>query len=356
MKRIILDKIGSSTKNIGLPTEVRVSEEIIAETGYVLAGRICGTKTVYNEVENCSGRFIRLHEGDILAGVLGHRDALKGYSGRVPEKIAVGDKLQVLNLGAVVGECTSENADVGKPFDFEVLGSILVFPEFQSRRGELAHVKHHGKGNLAAGLPGHKVPVIYVAGTCMHAGKTSAAARIIRGLRNSGIRVGACKLTGVSLLRDTLEMIDYGAFQALSFIDGGIVTTDAKTAAPTAHRVLGSLIEAGSQVIVAELGDGIMGTYGVKEILADQALMNLASVLVLCANDPVGAWGAVEILRDKYSLIPQVISGPTTDNLAGIRFIEEELGVKAINAQKNSSELCKTILALIEAKNSPVIK
>ncbi|MCI5065014.1 hypothetical protein MRY87_04750 [bacterium] len=347
MKRITLDKISSSTKNIGLQREVRISEEIIAESGYVLAGRIHGVKATYNDIENCSGRMIRLHAGDVLAGTLGHRDALKGYSGRVPSSIRVGDRLQVLNLGGVIGECTSSNPEVGKPFDFEVLGSIQIFPQFESRKGEHAHVAHHSTLRKKTPSGGNsfqsKVPVIYIAGTCMHAGKTSAAVTIIRNLKNMGKKVGACKLTGVSLLRDTLEMSDYGADWARSFIDLGVVTTDKENAVSTAYQVMHSLIDDGAEVIVAELGDGILGTYGVKEILADAGLMGLKSIFLLCANDPVGAWGGSEILQKSYGFSPDIISGPTTDNLAGIDYIEKELGIRAINARKDSEGLAQHI-------------
>lgn len=357
MRRIVLDKISSSTKNVGLSREVRITDEIIAKPGYVLAGIIHGEKTTYNTIENLSGRMIRLHEGEILAGTLGHRDALHGYSGRVPEKIAVGDRLQVLNLGGVIGECTSANPQVGKPFDFEVLGSILVFPHFESRQGEPAHVAQHGALTPKEGAQGfsRKVPVVFVAGTCMQAGKTTTCARIIRGLKTSGFTVGACKLTGVSLLRDTLEMEDYGADTAHSFIDAGVVTTDGNSAVPTAHLLFQTLIDEGVDIIVAELGDGILGTYGVKQILADSALMDMATVLVLCANDPVGAWGGVEILKERFGLCPQIISGPTTDNLAGIQYIEGELGVRAINARKNTDELMAYINQCVKEKSSPQI-
>lgn len=358
MRRIVLDKISSSTKNVSLSREVRITDEVIAKPGYVLAGKIHGEKTTYNEIENLSGRLIRLHAGEILAGTLGHRDALHGYSGRVPEKISVGDRLQVLNMGGVIGECTSANPQVGMPFDFEVLGSILVFPQFESRQGEPAHVAQHGA--LQAPVGGEiqfsrDIPVVFVAGTCMQAGKTSACARIIRGLKNSGLTVGACKLTGVSLLRDTLEMEDYGADTAHSFIDAGVVTTDSTSAVPTAHLLFHTLIEEGVDVIVAELGDGILGTYGVKEILADTKLMQMANTFVLCANDPVGAWGGVELLKERFGLRPQIISGPTTDNLAGINYIERELGIRAINARKNTEELISFTNQCIQERTTPCL-
>lgn len=348
MKRIQADKIASATINLKLEKDLRLGTEIISEAGYVLAGRIHGTKSVYNTLEDCSGRMIPINEGDIVVGVLGHRDALKGYSGRVPESVSVGDTLQILNLGGVIGECTSNNPKVGAPFDFEVLGSVLVFPEFGSRKGAPAHVKKNSRRKLAEHPPKKRVPVVYVAGTCMQAGKTSAAAQIIKGLRKKGLRVGACKLTGVSLLRDTLEMVDYGAEWACSFIDAGIVTTDAHSAVASARTILSTLVEDGAEVIVAELGDGILGTYGVKEILAEKDLMEHNQAMVLCANDPVGAWGAVELLRDRFNLKADIISGPTTDNLAGIRYVETELGAKALNARSHPVELANEIYRLTE--------
>ena len=341
MNTVTLDKIASVTKNIGLSNDVTLSDKIIPEAGHVVVGRIHGVKTAYNQLENCDGRFVQIHRGDIVAGVLGHRNALRGYSGKVPELIAVGDTLQVLNLGGVVGKHTSGNPKVGKPFDFEVLGSVLL--EKADGDKEHAHIQKHSVSPLSDEEPSTPIPIIYVAGTCMQAGKTSAATSIIRGLRDKNIKVGACKLTGVSLLRDTLEMLDYGATHALSFMDDGIVTTSSVNAADSARRVIHTLMRKDVEVIVAELGDGILGSYGVKEILADAQLLNYATTFILCANDPVGAWGGVEILKHTYQVTPDVICGPTTDNLAGVKYIEEELGIKAINARVSSKALTESV-------------
>ena len=87
MYRYLADKISSSTKNVSLTREIRVDSAVIPESGYLIAGRIRGEKSVYNTIENCDGRMVRLHKGDIVVGTLGHRNALHGYSGVVPEKI-----------------------------------------------------------------------------------------------------------------------------------------------------------------------------------------------------------------------------------------------------------------------------
>ena len=325
-----------------------MSSDVIAKEGYALACRVLNNKSTYNTLEDPLGRMVRLHEGDIMVGVLGSRNALHGYSGVVPEQLAVGDTIQILNLGGVLGRCTSVNPEVGRPFDVEVLGSVLVFPEFQSREGVPAHIQMNALRDTGALATANRVPVVFVAGTCMNSGKTLASCHLVRALERKGIIVGACKLTGVALLRDVLEMTDYGAAFGVSFIDAGIPSTTAATAVSTARALVENLIAKGAQVIVAELGDGIMGEYGVQHILRDEVVMSFSRALVLCASDPVGAWGGVEILRERFNLRPQVISGPVTDNAVGTTFIETQLGVPGINARLNSDALGELVFSTIE--------
>jgi hypothetical protein len=335
--RLWVDKIASSTRNVALRREIRVVPEITADEGYIVVARACGEKSVYNQLEDVHGRMVTLHDGDVIVGVLGHRNALNGYSGVVPEAVNPGQRLQLLNLGGVIGQCTSANIDVGPPLDAEILGAVLTFPDFCSRAGVPAHIRMNAIPCSRGDLP--EVPVIYVAGTCMNSGKTSAACRLVRQLAMRGKAVGACKLTGVSLRRDTLQMSDYGAKWAVSFTDAGIVSTCAETAVTVAHGLIRHLAEAGAEVIVAELGDGILGDYGVAPILADRELMARAAAIVMCANDPVAAWGAKQVMAQQFGLAIDVVSGPTTDNLVGTRFVEAELGLTAINARTHGPAL-----------------
>ncbi|MEW6253171.1 MAG: hypothetical protein AB1716_21240, partial [Planctomycetota bacterium] len=312
--------------------------------GYIVAGRVRGEKSVYNQLEDGHGRMVVLHDGDVIAGVLGQRNALHGYSGYVPETLAIGDVLQVLNLGGVIGRCTSQNPDLGPPFDFELLGSVLVFPDFEDRSGVPAHIGMHALAPHA-GPFASETPVVFVAGTCMNSGKTSAACQLIRQLARRGSAVAGCKLTGVSLRRDTLQMLDHGARWAVSFTDAGIVSTTPANATGVARTLLAHLAQAGAEVIIAELGDGLLGEYGVAEILAAPDLAAAASVLVLCANDPVGAWGAQQLLRDRFRLRIDVVAGPTTDNAVGTRYIRDQLSLAALNARTHGKELGEFVAA-----------
>ena len=348
--KVRLDKIASSTRNAQLPREVTLTDQIVAREGSILAVRALERKSTYNELEDVHGRMATVNEGDVIVGVLGERRALHGYSGVVPERVVVGDTLHLLNLGGVIGLCTSANPDVGPPCRVEVLGQVLSFPHLGERRGVPATIRTN------ALPPSERVegsaPIIYVAGTCMNAGKTFACCEIIRGLTRRGLKVGAAKLTGVSLRRDTLKMEDVGAIRAFNFNDAGIVSTRPESAPPVARGLIRALNDPAlgdrPDVLVIELGDGIMGEYGVYEILKEADLVAHARAFVMCANDPVGAWGAAEFMEKDLGIRLTVVTGPTTDNAVGRTFIEKRLGLPAVNARTAGDALAQVVLDAIQ--------
>ncbi|OGR95599.1 MAG: hypothetical protein A2V88_14085 [Elusimicrobia bacterium RBG_16_66_12] len=335
--KVTLDKIASTTRNARIPREVLLSDEIPAQEGMVLAVRVHGTKTVYNTLEDVHGRMIGLNDGDIIAAVLGARRALRGYAGHVPETVKVGDRLDILNLGGVVGRCTSVNLEIGKPLQAEVLGQILSFPHLGERVGVPASIR---TGAVAWSDRLEKsAPIVYMAGTCMNAGKTFACGEIIRYLARKGYRVCGAKLTGVSLMRDTMSMVDRGAVKSMSFTDLGVVSTTGAVSVPVAKGLINALNKEEPDCLVIELGDGILGEYGVQEILHDAELMQAASMHIMCANDPVSAWGAVELFNTRFKRKVDLICGPATDNAVGKEFIEGQIGVRALNARIEYEDL-----------------
>jgi hypothetical protein len=348
--RVRLDRISSSTRNAGLSPEVIVGDEIIAAEGYVLAVRILEDKSTYNTVEDVSGRMVSLRAGDVLAGVLGTRRALRGYAGVVPAHIAAGDTIEVLNLGGILGRCTSVNPDIGPPFQAEVLGAILAFPELGDRVGRPAHIRDHAVP--PADVLESRVPVVYVAGTCMNAGKTVAATELVRGLARGGLRVAAAKLTGVSLMRDALCMLDAGAVAALTFNDVGIASTHPGVTVSTAKGIFNRLAQVKPDAIVAELGDGILGEYGVQDILRDGELTAVGAAYVLAAPDPVACWGAAELMQREFDLPITAITGPATDNEVGQVYITTGLGLPAHNARRDAAGLLGVVRQALESWES----
>jgi hypothetical protein len=100
-------------------------------------------------------------------------------------------------------------------------------------------------------------------------------------------------------------------------------------------------------VIVFELGDGILGAYGVEAILDAPDIRQALTAVVLSANDPVAAWGGVKLLRERFGIEPAVVTGPSTDNSVGVDIIREQLGVPAFNAMTNGAALGDCVISAV---------
>ena len=346
MKTIIVDKIASVAQSCNLSRELRISPDIACEEGVVLAVEILTDKANYNTLELNSGRMAKVARGDVVVGALGHRKALFGYSGHLPTELKPGDVIQMLNIGGVLGVCTSVNPEKGKPFDCRVLGVVLQFPFLGERIGVPAKVGLK-KLDMAAALDTAGVPVVALAGTCMEAGKTAAACAIIARMRHRGLSIDAFKATGVSLRRDILAMEDSGARRSMIFTDLGIVTTTAASGPALTRVMLNEMASGKPDVIVFELGDGLLGAYGVEAILNDEAIRDSLTAVVLSANDPVAAWGGVKLMRERFGIEPCVVTGPATDNAVGVDIIRDQMGVAAFNAMTSGAALGDFVITAV---------
>lgn len=345
MRRITVNKIASVAARLDLRKQVVLGQTIPATTGTVIAGRVLTSKNAYNKLEDVGGRMTELRPGDVIIGALGERHALHGYSGQVPASVAVGDRLQLLNIGGVLGVGATPAPGLGAPHEIEVLGSVQRFDGLERSVGQPANIADAAWERSP--LPEQMPPVLTLLGTAMDAGKTTAAAVIIGGMTRRGLRVAAGKLTGVSLRRDILQMADAGAEPVSLFTDFGVVTSSPENAPPTARAILAHLAEAEPDVIVLEMGDGLLGTYGVQAILDAPDLRQAMTATVLCAQDPVGAWGAQQLLAHEHDTCAALVSGPVTDNPVGRSFCEEHLGLAAHNALLAPEELVDACLAAL---------
>jgi hypothetical protein len=350
MRTVVVDKIASVTQACGLSHEIRISPEIPCEEGLALVVEILNSKANYNTLELTSGRMAKVVRGDIVVGALGHRKALFGYSGHIPEKLVPGDVIQMLNIGGVLGICDSATPDKGKPFDCRVLGTVLTFPYLGERIGVPAKVGYK-QLQYDAPLEARGVPVVALAGTCMEAGKTAAASAIISRMRHRGLVVDAFKATGVSLRRDIMAFEDAGARRTMLFTDLGIVTTTAKCGPALTRTMLTEMASGQPDAIVFELGDGLLGTYGVQSILQESDIKRALTAVVLSANDPVAAWGGVKLLRERFGIEPCAVTGPATDNQVGVEIIREQMQVEAFNAVSSPAQLGDYIIGSLGLRN-----
>ena len=335
-RKIRLDRIGSATSPARLNNIVEVSEDCVADEGTIVVCRALGERKVYGELELPSGRMAKVVSGNIVAGVLGARQALHGYMGEPPKTLKAGDTLSLLNIGGVTGVVSSASKALGMPIPMQVLGVVV-------RNGKPVNIRDYALP-AAGPLRPDGPPLLMVLGTCMNSGKTYAATEVIRLMSHNGVRIAAGKLSGVGALKDVLGMGDNGAIAISSFLECGHPSTvNVKDLAATARSVVTHLEKANPDLIVLELGDGIIGGYNLGSILNDKSILARTKARILCANDLVGAWGGVNFLTD-LGHRPQVVSGPVTDNAVGTSYIERELKIRSANA-RNEPVVLTQILA-----------
>lgn len=338
------DKTGSAVSLLGLPKTVAVVADCAnPRAGDVVVVRALTDSATYNQLELPTGRLAKINPGDVIIGVLGRRRALKGFVGDVPESVKRGDHLHLLNMGGVIGLCTGHHSSLSDAITLEVIG--LACDE-EGRVLNIADVALPLRANLD-----ETAPLVLVAGTCMNSGKTYAATELIKQATRAGLRVAAAKLSGVACLRDTLNMADHGALMTASFLDCGLPSTvgAGDLLAPVAKAIIARLNESAPDLIVIELGDGILGGYAVDSVFDDEQLRAATAAIVFCASDYVGAWGGIELFR-RRGIKVDVIAGSVTDSQMGEDYIESEFNVPAGNARRDGARLFHLIESKLESR------
>lgn len=338
-----VDKIASTVALCQLSSPVTVSPYVIAQHGYAVAVKALEEKPHYNQVECIDGVFRTIRKGDVLVGALGERHALKGYSGKIPRHVEPGDWLNILNLGGIIGKSMSEPPELGPALRVEVLGAVMV-----ERNDQWVHARIQDGALEHAESMADSAPLVVVSGTAMDTGKTLAASRIVQGLAEKGLEVAATKLTGASLMRDVQKMREHGAMAAATFTDAGVVCSTEGDMAPVAKGILQHLNDENPDVVVVEMGDGFVGYYGVDDLLLDREIQRFTKAHVVAASDLAGAWAAEQMFTQRYRAPITAITGPVTDNDVGRRYIENRLGVGAINARQSPNHLTERVHQAIE--------
>jgi hypothetical protein len=337
VKVVEADKVGSVVSGLALGRTLAVAGgRRRARVGDAVVVRALTDSATYNQLELPSGRLAKINPGDVLVGALGSRRALKGFVGDVPEWAAEGDRLHLLNMGGVVGCCTGHHSSLSDAIEVEVVGFVV---------DEAQRVRNIADGALALRdtLPEGCAPLVVVAGACMNSGKTLAATELVRQATRAGWRVAAGKLSGVACLRDTLNMADHGAVSVASFLDCGLPSTvGVGDLAPVAKAIIARLNESAPDLVVIELGDGILGGYSVDSVFDDAELRGAIAAVVFCASDYVGVWGGVELFK-RRGLGVDLVAGSVTDSRMGEEFIEREFGVPAGNAKRDGARLFELI-------------
>src|ERR1043166_4956706 len=162
-QQIEVDKIGSATSPLKLSRAITiVTDQQAARAGDVVVVRVLTDNATYNMLELPTGRLAKVNPGDVLVGVLGRRRALKGFVGDVPETVAAGDELHLLNMGGVIGSCSGHHSSLNDAIKVEVLGRATDSAGTIRNIADTALPLREALGATA--------PLVVIAGACMNRG------------------------------------------------------------------------------------------------------------------------------------------------------------------------------------------
>lgn len=302
-----------------------ISAEAVPRSGwamgdYVLAEVVGDPRGRF--VEAARGRMIELAEGDLLIGALGSRFATLEATGSWED---VGDDglMELLSGGGLLGRCRSLSTLLPDLARLQYLGHVLEGGERRTMSDCVPAPEQ--EEDLRA-------PLVLITGTSMSAGKTTAAKVVIRRLKHMGLSVLGAKLTGAGRYRDILAMSDAGADRILDFVDAGLPST---YCAERAYRealtsMLGGMASHAVDVVVVEIGASPLEPYNGE--IAISAIRDLIAVHILCASDPYAVAGALQA----YELVPDLVTGTTSNTEAGVQLVERLTGLRAVDLRKES--------------------
>ena len=307
-------KIGSVLKHVNNIANYDIADDVVSKIGSIVAVKVISVNQNYNKLELSSGRNVELSEGDIVIGVLGNRLASTGMCGYVPEELNKFDKINLLNLGGVIGLSKDHNVLLGSATECELLGSV------SDTSGKLLNLKDFI--TIDKDTSDINKPLVAVLGTGIDSGKTTVTSFLIKSLSNYIEKISACKLAGTASQKDLYSYEDSGANSVFDFVDYGLPSTCLINQEQVIESSVSIVNKASTDndIVFIELGDGYHGQYGTKEIIENKEISKNIKIIVICAYDVSGAVNILENLNDfgfKDSLI--IISGPVTNNVTAFR-------------------------------------
>ena len=277
----------------------------------------------HQRVELTNGRRARLFVGDEVMVCYGNRYAPHQFEATVPDSMA---PCHLVAAGGIAARVLSSHNKMKKPTKLTPLG---ILGDSQAKP---LNLENFALKRLNGGRP--QPLTLAVAGTAMDAGKTTAAASLIKGLTGSGLKVGAAKLTGTGAGGDLWFMKDAGASPVLDFVDAGFPSTYRVTPAQIEQILIllaSHLRNAQVDAIVFEVADGLYQEE-TAALLSSPIFKSIVDGVIFAASDAMGANAGVEWLWQR-DLAVLAVSGVLTSSPLAIREVQEVIGLPVLSTK-----------------------
>jgi hypothetical protein len=280
-------------------------------------------------LENGSGRIHSIHKGTKAIFVYGNRYAPDYYEGLIPEQHQ--EQVDLLARSGVVGEVITKSSKVIDPTKVKVLGYACDGEGnvINTRNFPVVTAKKTKKT-----FP--RAKMILVVGTAMNSGKSAAAVACCWALSGLEKKVRASKVTGTASLKDILNMNDAGAERFADFTHVGFPSTYKLEDEEMMH-VFNTLdlkyANTKENYWVVEFADGI-NQRETEMLLQHPEVRKRIHKLIFCAADAFGAIGGIKVLKEKFDLVPDAISGVCSSSPLHVKELTDFTDIPVFNSLK----------------------
>jgi len=295
------------------------------------------TTEFHKHITTAENRRLRLYPGAQFVGVFGNRYAAAAFEAEVQGTC----NLNMLTAAGMIGTVKSKHHGVAEPTQLSLVGFL------RDADGARLNLKQR----LFRPAAERRLPknVLYIVGSGMNSGKTTTAARLIKGLCRLGLNVAACKLTGSVSNRDQDEMAAAAEHQCIDFSDFGFPSTylcAKEELMELFYTMMTELAPGDPDIVLVELADGLLQRETAM-LLAEPEILQAGRGVVLTAAGSLSAlWGAERLRQLGYKIV--AVSGKfTSAPLAMREFSENDSNIPVVSSADTGDELAGRVRALL---------
>ncbi|MBI9043429.1 MAG: hypothetical protein JEZ06_03025 [Anaerolineaceae bacterium] len=293
----------------------------------------------HSTLENISGRVHMIFNGTRAIFVYGNRYAPDFYEGLVLGESP--KEVDLLARSGLIGSVKTKNSMIKDPTRIKVLGYVC------NKEREILNTINFPKFVPSSIKKKHpRAKMILVCGTSMNSGKSQAAAACCRVLSTNNFNVRSSKVTGTASLKDILLMNDAGAYPYTDFTNLGYPSTyllPEDELLSIFNQLDLKYANNSKNYWIVEFADGIIERETAM-LLASPDVKSRIHKLIFCANDAFGAIGGLRVLKEKFDLVPDLISGICSSSPLHIRELSEFTKIPVFNSTDSNLSLLSDMI------------
>jgi hypothetical protein len=293
----------------------------------------------HSSLENKQGRIHMASAGTCGVFVFGNRYAPDYFEGVVPDELL--SETDLIARSGVVGKMLCRSSAVKDPSRIRVLGYVC------DEQGQVLNTRNFPliKPRGVVKRP-KRAKLILTVGTSMNSGKSMTAVAACWALKAMGYEVRASKITGTASLKDILHMEDAGASPATDFTYLGYPSTYLCSLDELLH-IFNTLdlkyANNPANYWVVEIADGILQRETAM-LLSSPEVTGRIHRLLFAAHDALGAIGGLQVLKERFGLTPDAISGVCSGSPLGVRELQDYTGMRVFNNMQRDLNVISEIV------------